>query len=59
MEKELKNLLHAYEQREGKPFIFNDERLLDFMERQWENMRNNKKTVQTKVLSYFFMEMNR
>ncbi|XP_025411967.1 protein regulator of cytokinesis 1-like isoform X2 [Sipha flava] len=48
IEKELKNLLHIYEQNEGKPFIYNDERLLDLIERQWEDMRSNKKTIQTK-----------
>lgn len=32
--------------------MYNDENLLDFMDRQWENVKNNRKTVQTKVLSY-------
>jgi hypothetical protein len=54
IEKELKNLLHIYEQNEGKPFIYNDERLLDLIERQWEDMRSNKKTIQTKVFFFFF-----
>ncbi|VVC45498.1 Hypothetical protein CINCED_3A022767 [Cinara cedri] len=46
VEKELKHLLQTYEQREGKPFLFNDNRLLDIIDNQWNEMRNNKKPIQ-------------
>lgn len=49
VEKELKCLLQTYEQREGKIFLYKDERLLNVIEKQWEEMKSNKKTIQTKV----------
>jgi len=43
-------LLQAFEQREGRLFLFDDERLLNEIDRQWNEMKSNKKNVQqTKV----------
>jgi len=46
VEKELKSLLQAFEQREGRLFLFDDERLLNEIDRQWNEMKSNKKNVQ-------------
>lgn len=55
MEKELKSLLVAFEQKEGKPFLYNDERLLNEIERQWSEMKSNKKNIQqTKVPNFYY-----
>jgi len=56
VEKELKNLLQSYEQNEGKLFLFKDERLLDVIDRQWNENKSNKKNLQqTKVFSLFLL----
>ncbi|XP_026816644.1 protein regulator of cytokinesis 1-like isoform X3 [Rhopalosiphum maidis] len=46
VERELKNQLQSYEQRENKIFYYRDERLIDFMERQWDELKSNKKNLQ-------------
>ncbi|XP_025192531.1 protein regulator of cytokinesis 1-like isoform X2 [Melanaphis sacchari] len=46
VERELKNHLQSYEQRENKIFYYRDERLIDFMERQWDELKSNKKNLQ-------------
>lgn len=59
VERELKNLLHSFEEKEGKYFLYNDERLLDVIDRQWNEWKNNKKTTsQTKVPCKFIKKMN-
>lgn len=52
VEKELKILLKAYEQREGKSFLYNDEILINFIDEQWNEMKTNKKLLrQNKVFN--------
>ncbi|XP_016656383.1 protein regulator of cytokinesis 1 isoform X2 [Acyrthosiphon pisum] len=46
VERELKNQLLSYEQRENKIFYYRDERLFDFIERQWDELKSNKKILQ-------------
>ncbi|XP_060877458.1 protein regulator of cytokinesis 1-like isoform X1 [Metopolophium dirhodum] len=46
VERELKNQLQSYEQRENKIFYYRDERLFDFIERQWDELKSNKKILQ-------------
>ncbi|XP_050523703.1 protein regulator of cytokinesis 1-like isoform X2 [Daktulosphaira vitifoliae] len=46
VDKELRSLLQSYEQKTQKHFMYNDERLLDIIEKQWNQMKNNKKTPQ-------------
>lgn len=56
VEKELKNLLQSYEEMEGKSFLYNDERLLDVIHKQWDEIKNNKKNLQqTKVFQFIFI----
>ncbi|XP_022180991.1 protein regulator of cytokinesis 1-like isoform X7 [Myzus persicae] len=46
VERELKNQLLSYEQRENKIFYYRDERLFDFIEKQWDELKSNKKILQ-------------
>lgn len=54
--------MQSYEQRENKIFYYRDERLFDFIERQWDELKSNKKILQqTKVsiiLLFFRKECN-
>lgn len=45
-------MLQTYEEREGKFFMYNDERFINKIERQWSEFKGNKKNVQqAKVFS--------
>lgn len=43
-------LLHFYEQQRGKPFMFKDEILIDYIDNQWNKIKRGKKrSKQTQV----------
>lgn len=50
VDKQLRGLVQSYEQKNGCNFLYKDKRLLDIIETQWDEMKNNKKPSQcTKV----------
>jgi len=55
VERELKNQLLSYEQNENKMFYYKDERLFDFIERQWNELKSNKKNLQQTKVSIFIL----
>lgn len=57
VENELKNLLQLYENKERTFFLYNDERLLDLIEKQSNEMKNDsKKLYQPKVFIVNFIQ---
>lgn len=49
--------MHSFEDKEGKHFLYEDERLLDVIGKEWDEMKNNKKNVQQIKVCYMFLTL--
>lgn len=47
IEKEIRKMLDAFEQKHNRPFLINGQRVSDIMERDWENMYSAKEQLKS------------
>ncbi|VVC42520.1 Hypothetical protein CINCED_3A018181 [Cinara cedri] len=46
VEQELKSLLHSFEEQNGKSFLYYDEKLIHFIDNQWDEMKSSREFLQ-------------